>query len=296
MTIHDYNTLAGQPTLHPLVSVLDFSKTGVRRQFIDAGNVAFDFYAVFLKDEKHCDIRYGRNYYDFQSGTLVFMAPGQVFSIERRTPDYVPAGYALLFHPDLIRGTALGQHMKDYGFFSYEAHEALHLSEAERGVVVDCFHRIALEMQQGVDKHTKTMIASNIELFLNYCLRFYDRQFLTREQGVGGIGGKFAALLDDYFNSGKAQALGVPTVSYFAAQLHFSANYFGDLVRKETGRSALEQIHTRLVEAAKSKIFDGSKSLSEVAYELGFKYPQHFTRFFKQQEGRTPNEYRSALN
>jgi AraC family transcriptional activator of pobA len=295
-SIDEYNTLAGQPTLHPLVSVIDFSKTGVRKQFIEAGDTSFDFYAVYLKQGKQCDIRYGRNYYDFQSGTLVFFAPGQVFSVENRDPDYVPAGYALLFHPDLIRGTALGQHMKDYTFFSYEAHEALHLSESERSVVLDCFQKISLEMQQGVDKHTKKLIVSNIELFLDYCVRFYDRQFMTREHGTGGIVQKFKSLLDEYFSSDKPHSVGIPTVSYFAGQLHFSSNYFGDLVRKETGRSAQEYIHGKLIEVAKDKIFDPAKSVSEIAYELGFKYPQHFTRFFKQQEGSTPNEYRSTLN
>jgi AraC-like DNA-binding protein len=296
-TINEYNTLAGQPTLHPLVSVIDFSKTSVRKQFVEAGDTSFDFYAVYLKQGKQCDIRYGRNYYDFQSGTLVFFAPGQVFSVESRDPDYVPAGYALLFHPDLIRGTALAQHMKDYSFFSYDAHEALHLSDAERSVVLDCFGKIDQEMQQGVDKHTKKLITSNIELFLNYCLRFYDRQFMTREHGAAGsVVDKFEALLEEYIRSDKPHTLGIPSVSFFAEQLHFSPNYFGDLVRKETGRSAQELLHAKLIQAAKDKIFDSSKSVSEIAYELGFKYPQHFTRFFKQQEGRTPNEFRSSLN
>lgn len=295
-TINDYNTLAGHPTMHPLVSVIDFSKTSVRRQFIDPGQMSFDFYAIYLKQGKQCDIRYGRNYYDFQNGTLVFFAPGQVFSIEGRDPNYVPAGYALLFHPDLIRGTSLGQHMKDYSFFSYDAHEALHLSEAERVVVLDCFGKIDLEMQQGIDKHTKKLVVSNIELFLNYCVRFYDRQFMTREHGTGGNVERFEALLEEYFSSDKPHTIGIPSVSYFAKQLHFSANYFGDLVRKESGRSAQELIHSKLMQAAKDKFFDTSKSVSEIAYELGFKYPQHFTRFFKQQEGCTPMEYRSYLN
>jgi AraC family transcriptional activator of pobA len=292
-TIDDYNKRAGHPTLHPLVSVLDFSKTGVRKQFIEDGDGSFDFYAVYLKQGKQCEIRYGRNYYDFQDGTLVFFSPGQVFSVERREPDYVPDGYALLFHPDLIRGSHLGQHMRDYSFFSYNTHEALHLSDSERGVVLDCFRKIELEMQQGMDKHTKKLIVSNIELFLDYCVRFYERQFLTREHGTGSMAQAFEALLDDYLRSDKPQTLGVPTVSYFAEQMHFSPNYFGDLLRKETGRTALELIHAKLIEVAKDKIFDPAKSVSGIAYELGFKYPQHFTRLFKQHVGKSPNEYRT---
>ena len=294
-TISDYNNLIGQQTFHPLVSVVDFSTIKAYRQPA-VQTLNFGFYAVFLKRNEHCEIRYGRNSYDYQEGTLIFIGPGQVASIEEDGEDYQPSGIALLFHPDLIKGTSLGQHIKDYTFFSYDVHEALHLSEGERQVVMDCFNKINYELRQSIDKHSKKLIVSNIELFLNYCVRFYDRQFITRDHANTGVIEKFDSLLSEYFQSEKPQEIGIPTVAYFANELHLSANYFGDLIKKETGKTAHEYIQGKLIDVAKEKIFDTTKSVSEVAYELGFKYPQHFTRLFKQQVGSTPNEYRSSLN
>jgi len=295
-TISDYNALVGHETFHPLVSVIDFAKLNkiYKKPIVEAFH--FGFYSIFFKNDKHCEIKYGRNYYDYQEGTLVFIAPGQVVSIEDDEEDYQPSGHALLFHPDLLRGTALGQHMKNYNFFSYEIYEALHLSEQERQVVMECFRKIDYELRHGIDKHSKKLIVSNIELFLNYCVRFYDRQFITRDHANTGTLEKFEGLLNEYFQSEKPQETGIPTVGYFANELHLSANYFGDLIKKETGKTAQEYIQAKLIDIAKEKIFDPSKSVSEVAYELGFKYPQHFTRFFKQHVGSAPNEYRSSLN
>jgi AraC family transcriptional regulator, transcriptional activator of pobA len=292
-TINEYNTLVDYQTLHPLVSVIDFSTVTTKRATrVDA--LSFGFYAVFLKEDKqHCTIRYGRNKYDYQQGTLVFIAPGQVVSIEEDRDDYVPEGKALLFHPDLLRGTALTHKMKDYTFFSYSVHEALHLSEKERQIVLDCLSKIDYELKHAIDKHSKSLIVSNIELFLNYCIRFNDRQFITRDHENKGIVEKFGALLNDYFGSDKLQHEGVPTVAMCASHLNLSSNYFGDLIRKETGKTAQEYIHLKLLELAKEKVFDPAKSLSEIAYELGFKYPQHFSRFFKQHVGMPPNEYRN---
>ena len=198
----------------------------------------------------------------------------------------------MVFHPDLIHGTSLGRHIQDYTFFSYEVREALHLSERERETVLDCLSKIAAELQQSIDKHSKLLITTNIELLLNYCVRFYDRQFITREHVNKGMLEKFETLLNNYFLSEKPQTLGLPTVAWCADQMHLSANYFGDLVKKETGRTAQEYIQSKLMDVAKEKIFDRDKSVSEVAYELGFKYPQHFTRLFKQRVGQTPQEYR----
>jgi len=200
-----------------------------------------------------------------------------------------------VFHPDLIRGTSLGRIIHEYNFFSYNANEALHLSERERQVVLDCFSKIEFELQQNIDKHSKKLIASNIELFLNYCDRFYDRQFITRDNLNKGILEKFEELLNSYFSSDKPQQIGLPTVAYFAEKLHLSANYFGDLIKKETGKSAKEYIQDKIIDLAKTKTFDSDKTVNEIAYELGFKYPQHFTRLFKNVTGYSPNEYR-ALN
>jgi AraC family transcriptional activator of pobA len=207
-----------------------------------------------------------------------------------------PTGWTLVFHPDLIRGTHLGRRINEYGFFSYDANEALHVSDRERQTILECFTKIQYELEHAIDKHSRTLIVSNIELFLNYCVRFYERQFLTREQVHKDVLAGFEGLLNDYFQSDKPQTLGLPSVTHCAEQLHLSPKYFGDLIKKETGKSAQEYIQLKLIDIAKEKILDISKSLSEVAYELGFKYPSHFTRMFKQNVGQSPNEYRTLLN
>jgi AraC family transcriptional activator of pobA len=278
-----------QDNLHPLVSIIDFEGTTPE---VYADKMTFGFYAVYLKDVRCGDIKYGRHTYDYQDRTLVFVAPGQVIHVSIDT-DYKPQGYALLFHPDLIHGTPLGKHMDDYTFFSYESREALHLSEKERKIVLDCFNKIRYELEQGVDKHSKTLIAANIELFLNYCTRFYDRQFITRNDVHKNNIEKFDQLLKDYFHSDKPQTIGLPGVGYCADQLHLSPNYFGDMVKKETGKTAMEYIQLKVMDMAKERILDMNKSVSEVAYELGFKYPQHFTRLFKKHTGSSPMQYRS---
>jgi len=288
-TISQYNAFNNNETLHPLVSVVDLSKANPRH----LNRQSFGFYTVFLKDIKCGDLRYGCNYYDYEEGTLVFIAPGQVIG-ENKEELYQPKGYALVFHPDLIHGTSLGRHINDYTFFSYEIHEALHLSEKERQIILDCFSKIGFELDHAVDKHSKRLIVSNIELFLNYCVRFYDRQFITRDNENKGMLERFENLLNDYFTSDKPQTLGLPSVGYCAGELHLSANYFGDLIKKETGKTAQEYIQAKLINIAKEKIFDPGKAVSEIAYELGFKYPQHFTRLFKQRVGQTPNEYRAV--
>ena len=288
-TISQYNAFNNNETLHPLVSVVDLSKANPRH----LNRQSFGFYTVFLKDIKCGDLRYGCNYYDYEEGTLVFIAPGQVIG-ENKEELYQPKGYALVFHPDLIHGTSLGRHINDYTFFSYEIHEALHLSEKERQIILDCFSKIGFELDHAVDKHSKRLIVSNIELFLNYCVRFYDRQFITRDNENKGMLERFENLLNDYFTSDKPQTLGLPSVGYCAGELHLSANYFGDLIKKETGKTAQEYIQAKLINIAKEKIFEPGKAVSEIAYELGFKYPQHFTRLFKQRVGQTPNEYRAV--
>jgi AraC-like DNA-binding protein len=253
----------------------------------------FGFYAVYLKDVMCGDIKYGRNTYDYQDRTLVFVAPGQVINVNIHK-DYKPQGFALVFHPDLLHGTPLGKHIHDYSFFSYQSREALHLSEKERKIVLDCFEKIKYELEQGTDKHSKILIAANIELFLNYCVRFYDRQFITRNDANNDVLVKFEESLDKYFQSDKPQTIGLPAVSYCAEQLNLSPNYFGDLVKKETGKSAIEYIQLKLMNMAKEKILNSNKPVNEIAYELGFKYPQHFTRAFKKNTGYTPNDYRKC--
>jgi AraC-like DNA-binding protein len=288
-TVNDYNVFNNNEALHPLVSVIDMSKANPRQ----ASNMYFGFYTIFLKDVKCGDLRYGKNTYDYQEGTLVFIAPGQVVNVTNTGETYQPKGYALIFHSDLIHGTALGKHIRDYTFFSYLSNEALHLSDRERKIVLDCFSKINYELEHAIDKHSKGLIVSNIELFLNYCVRFYDRQFITRDNVLKGILERFETLLNDYFQTEKPQTIGLPSVASCASDLNLSPNYFGDLVKKETGKTAQEYIQAKVIDVAKERIFDQNKSVSEIAYELGFKYPQHFTRLFKQRVGVAPNEYRN---
>ena len=287
-SISDYNSFNNNETLHPLVSIVDLSKAAPRKDY----KMNFGIYCVILKDTKCGDIKYGNNYYDYQEGTLVFFAPGQVVEVNNNGEYYQPYGKALIFHPDLLHGTTLGKHMEEYNFFSYNTNEALHLSEKERKIILDCFSKIEYELEQSIDKHSKTLITSNIELFLNYCNRFYDRQFITRDAVHKGVLDKFENLINTYINSEKPRNEGLPSVGWCAEQLNLSANYFGDLIKKDTGFTAQEFIQSKVIDLAKEKIFDVNKSISEIAYELGFKYPQHFTRLFKQKAGVTPNDFR----
>lgn len=283
-----FNAHRGYKVLHPLANIVDFSTS----KPIKNARVHIDTYSVAFKESVCGDIKYGGSYYDYQEGTLVFMAPGQVVGINNDPETFHPRGKGLFFHPDLLRGTSLGRNIKEYTFFSYSSNEALHISEAEKLVILDVLKKIEYELSQSIDKHSKKLIVNNIELLLNYCMRFYDRQFITRSDINSDILVKFENLLDDYLRSEKTQTLGLPTVKYCADQLHLSPNYFGDLIKKETGKSAIEHIQLKLIEIAKERVFDSSKSISEIAYELGFKHPQHFSRMFKKSTGYTPNEYK----
>lgn len=287
-SIKEYNTFNNNETLHPLVSVVHLDKADPRK----LSRLRYEFYTIFLK-KIHCgDLRYGLDNYDYEEGTLIFLAPGQVIG-QSGEEYYQPQGIALVFHPDLIVGTTLAKTIGDYHFFSYAVNEALHLSDQERKIIQDCFTKIEYELQHAIDKHSKQLIISNIELFLNYCTRFYDRQFITREHVNKGLLSRFEQLLDGYFSSDRPQMIGLPSVSWFADELNLSPNYFGDLIKKETGISAQEYIQSKVIHIAKEKIFDTNKSISEIAFDLGFKYPQHFTRLFKQKTGVTPVEYRN---
>ena len=287
-TVDQYNQFFGLETLHPLVSVVDLSEA---TKFPTHFTMNYGIYALFLKKVKCGDIRYGRQIYDYQEGTVTSFAPGQVVETEMQQ-GVKPSAHGLLFHPDLIKGTSLGQDIKQYSFFSYASAEALHLSEEEKGIFMDCLEKIEMELQHPIDKHSKRLISRNIELLLDYCMRFYDRQFITRSESNKSVLVKFEALLDDYFQSDKPQTDGLPSVKYFADKVFLSPNYFGDLIKKETGKSAQEYIQTRMIDLAKEMIAGTEKTVSQIAYELGFQYSQHFNRIFKKNVGYTPGEYR----
>ena len=287
-----YNKLYGLETLNPLVSVIDLNKA---TSSVDLSGFNYGIYALYLKLEKACDIKYGRQTYDYQEGTIVCFAPGQTAETNPTTDKVQVNAHGILFHPDLLRGTSLGKSIKKYTFFSYEVNEALHLSEEERSIVMDCLKIIRMELEHGVDKHSKTLLVNHIELLLNYCMRFYERQFITRGKTNRDVLTRFENLLDEYFESALAEQDGLPTVKYFADKLCLSSNYFGDMFKKETGKSPQEYIQEKVIELAKERISDTADTVSQIAYSLGFQYPQHFCRLFKKRVGYTPSEYRAQI-
>lgn len=287
-SIDKYNQLFGLETLHPLVSVIDLSEA---TWFPTHFTFNYEVYALFLKDTRCGDIRYGKQTYDYQEGTVVSFAPGQVVETEL-APGVKPMAQGLLFHPDLIKGTSLGAEIKSYSFFSYKSNEALHLSDEEKSIFSDCLAKIRLELVHSIDRLSKRLIARNIQLLLDYCMRFYERQFDTRTVANRDVLSKFETLLDAYFQGDKPQTEGLPTVKYFADRVFLSPNYFGDLIKKETGKTAQEYIQNKLIDTAKEMIAGTDKTISQIAYDLGFQYSQHFNRVFKKNVGYTPNEYR----
>lgn len=287
-TVDDYNKLFGFETKHPLVSVVDLKDaTRVPKRV----TVNYGIYAVFLKDTRCGTLRYGRQKYDYQEGTVTSFAPGQVVETEM-DENVKPAARGVLFHPDIIKGTSLGQEIRSYSFFSYSSNEALHLSLREREIFSDCLDKISLELDHSIDRLSKRLISRNIQLLLDYCLRFYERQFITRAEANGTVLSRFENLLDEYFENSSAQREGLPTVRYFADKVCLSPNYFGDLVKKETGKTPQEYIQNKIIDLAKEMIIGTDKTVSEIAYELGFQYSQHFSRIFKKNVGCTPLEYR----
>ncbi len=287
--IDQYNSLYGLETLHPLVSVVDLTKA---TKTVNHIQMTYGLYALFLKQTKSCDIKYGRQSYDYQEGTIVCFAPGQTIGVETLEDEVSPQVYGVIFHPDLIRETSLGKNIKNYTFFSYAVNEALHLSDQERGIVMDCLEKISIELEHAIDKHSKALIAMNIELLLNYCMRFYERQFITRSNVNKDTLSQFEQLLEEYFQSQHPMQDGLPSVKYFADKVCLSPNYFGDMVKKETGRTPQEHIQEKVIELAKEHITETDETVSQIAYTLGFQYPQHLCRLFKRRVGCTPNEYR----
>ena len=288
-TIQDFNDYQGVETLHPLISVVRVENTEHIKECV----MHYGVYAIYLKENKGCKLSYGRTPYDFDEMTVTSFAPGQVVKVEPN-PDVPFAKFtALVFHPDLLNRTALGTQMSRYEFFSYSSTEALHLSAQEVEVFRGVLTMIEQELHHSIDKHTRELIVSNIELLLNYCLRFYDRQFITREEINHGVVIKFLTLLDEYMND-KAKYEGLPTVAYFADKCCLSNGYFGTLVKTETGRTAKDLINDRVLAKAKELLQSETITITEVSQRIGFEYPQHFVRFFKSLTGKTPSQWRVA--
>ncbi len=277
---------------HPLVSVIPVEEVPFEMD-LGAIRLTLDVYVVSLKEGVHCNFGYGRNSYDFTNGTLLFTQPGQVLTPENPTITENPSGWMLMFHPDLIRRSVLGSAIENYSFFSYEIFEALHLSEEEKQTVTDLIHKIEKEIQHPIDKHSQKLIISNIGLLLDYCMRYYDRQFFVRTDLNQDHVTEFEALLKAYFESNKPMELGLPTVTYCGEQLHMSPNYLSDLLKKETGKSAKDHINAFIVNRAKNRLMGSKDSVSEIAYDLGFDYPQHFSTLFKKKTGISPAKYRT---
>lgn len=291
-SISDINKFVQGVVKHPLVAIIDFAKFDEYMQ--EGTKITCDFYSVMFKNYCLNQMKYGRQTYDFQEGNLLCIAPRQVVTmdteIEKRDDKM---GWGLFFHPDLIKGTSLGAKMKDYHFFSYETAEALHLSEKEKQVLFECIQKIDQELQENIDSYSQTLIVSNIELLLNYCARYYGRQFITRKNANTDVVAKTEQLLQNYFRSDALKQTGLPTVKYLAEKVHLSPNYLSDLLKKETGMNAQDHIHFQLIEEAKIVLLHSNATVSEVAFSLGFEYPQYFSKLFKQKTGITPMEYRN---
>ena len=287
-TIDSYNSLFGLETRHPLVAVVDLADA---TRFPSHFTMNYGIYALFLKQTRCGDIRYGRQTYDYQEGTVTSFAPGQVVEVNME-PGFKPKARGLLFHPDLIRGTSLGQGIKNYSFFDYSSAESLHPIDQELVLFSNCLDQIATEIERPIDKFSRRLIARNIELLLDYCMRFYARQFETRSVVNHGVLAQFETLLDEYFASGRTQSEGLQSVKFFADKVCLSPNYFGDLIKKETGKTAQEYIQDKIIALAKELLLGSEKTISEISYELGYQYSQHFNRIFKKNVGQTPNEYR----
>ena len=274
---------------HPLIMVVDLATVKTTRR---SETVAYrlGLYTIFCKKNSGT-FKYGRSYYDFSEGSLMFTAPGQVM-ISNPDPFLNQEGWGLFFHPDMINKSALGRKIREYNFFHYEVNEALHLSEEEKNILTTCIENIRKEYTQNIDKHTNNLIQTNIELLLSYCSRFYDRQFYTREKVNTDTVQKFEKLLNDYFADERLINSGLPGVSYFAAEMHLSSNYLSDLLQRFTGKTTQEHIHLQVVDKAKSLLWSTDQSVSEIAYGLGFEYPSQFTRLFKNKTGHSPSGYR----
>lgn len=276
---------------HPLMTIVDYSKVNVE-EGPSSGRFICGFYSINFK--KHCSFMYGRQLFDHQEGTLHCTAPEQIITFDREKEKGSSEGWGLYFHPELIRNTSLGKKMHEYTFFSYDENEALHLSDQEKQTLITILKQIDNEYNTNIDHYSQDLIIANIEVLLNYCKRFYGRQFITRTNQNKDIIIKFESFLSEYINSEKLKESGIPNVKDCAEKMHLTPNYFSDLLKSETGKNTQAHIHYHLLEKAKNMLLNTDCTVNEIAYELGFEYPQYFSTLFKKKVGMTPTIYRAG--
>lgn len=291
-SIDAYNRLYGLTTYHPLVTVINLKKATKR---FDRLRMDYGVYALYLKNGVNCSLKYGREYYDYQEGTVVCFSPGQVIDVDSTDEPLAPDVVGLMFHPDLICGTPLAEKIGGYGYFRYSQKEALHLSDKEKAIFIDCLDKIREETEHPVDIHSADLISANIQVLLEYLNRFYDRQFITRHQVNSSVVANFEKELAEMY-SGKTPLTEIPKVSYFAEKANLTPGYFGDLIKRETGSTPQEIISLRIIAEAKRRLATTDNDISIIAYDLGFQYPQHFTRLFKRVTGKSPSAFRTEFH
>ncbi|RKS97728.1 helix-turn-helix domain-containing protein [Chryseobacterium defluvii] len=296
-SISDFHAFCGLPNPeHPLISLIDYSKVKYPVNDHELKWVQ-NFYSIGLKRNVNAKFNYGQQEYDFDSGVLCFVSPLQFLSLEMKPEVEVePTGYLLLIHPDFLWGTSLIRKIKSYEFFSYQINEALFLSDKEERIIVDLFKNIEKEYQTNIDKFTQDLIVAQLELFLIYSERFYERQFFTRKKSSHELLVRFEEVLSQYFDSGNLLEKGIPSVKTIAEQMNISPNYLGTLLRIHTRQNTQQHIQNKIIDSAKERLSTTSLSVSEIAYELGFEHPQSFSKLFKQKTNQSPGEFRKLFN
>jgi AraC-like DNA-binding protein len=289
-SIHELHAIAGfEKPRHPLITILDYAKVDMDRA-PESGRFVCAFYSINFKN--HCSFIYGQQHFDHKEGTLLCTAPDQVITMRKTEGPKETAGWGLFFHPEFIRNTALGLKIADYTFFRYEENEALHLSADEKQTLLTLLLQIEKEYQTNIDGHSHNILISNLELLLNYCKRFYNRQFITRTNHHQDLITRFEQLLSSYFHASTGKHSGLPTVAWCAEKMNLSPGYLTDLLKNETGKGAQEHIHYHLLEKAKTLLLSTDHTVNEIAFELGFEHPQNLTKLFKNKTGTTPTAYR----
>lgn len=287
--LHDF---AGfEKPKHPLITVVDYSKINTDNT-PDSGRFTCEFFSINFKS--NCSFHYGRQFFDHKEGTLICTAPEQVIQMHKTEKQFNVAGWGLFFHPEFIRNSALGKKIAEYTFFRYDENEALHLSSDEQNTLTTILQQIEKEYQTNIDRHSHELLISNLELLLNYCKRFYDRQFITRSNKNKDTITQFEHFLTEYFTSEKSKISGLPSVKICAEKMNLSPNYFSDLLKNETGKNAQEHIHFHLLDRAKTLLLSTHNTVNEIAFELGFEYPQNFSKLFKNKVGVSPTDFRTT--